>query len=70
MRVHAPIGADLQDIRSLFTTLLTAMPAFGNVGSLIGLIFFMYAYIGVYVFGTLQWNVGAWAGLAPAWAVG
>ena len=47
-----------QNVRSLFSTLLAAMPAFGNVGSLIGLIFFMYAYVGVYIFGTLRWNVG------------
>lgn len=31
-----------QNVRSLFATLLAAMPAFGNVGALIGLIFFMW----------------------------
>ncbi len=47
-----------QNVRSLFTTLVAALPAFGNVGSLIGLVLFMYAYVGVYLFGRLRWDVG------------
>jgi hypothetical protein len=49
---------DVQDVKALFGTWVTAVPAFGNVGSLIGLVFFIYAYIGVNVFGQLRWNVG------------
>ncbi len=31
-----------------------SLPAFGNVGALIGLLFFMYAYVGVLVFGRVR----------------
>ncbi|KAL6748527.1 Ion transport protein-domain-containing protein [Haematococcus lacustris] len=50
--------AAASNIRALFVTLLASLPAFGNVGALIALIFFMYAYVGVYLFGTLNWNIG------------
>lgn len=45
-------------MRSLYATLIASIPAFGNVGALIGLILFMYAYVGVYLFGKLKWHVG------------
>jgi hypothetical protein len=48
----------LQDVRALFSTWLASIPALANVGSLIALVFFMYAYIGVYLFGQLRWNIG------------
>lgn len=46
-----------QGIKSLFQALVMSLPAFGNVGALIGLFFFMYAYVGVLAFGkVLQEN--------------
>ncbi len=33
-------------IRSLFGTLIVSLPAFWNVGALLGLLLYMYAYIG------------------------
>jgi hypothetical protein len=36
----------LQGIRSLFGTLIVSLPAFWNVGALLGLLFYIYAYIG------------------------
>lgn len=35
-----------QGVRSLFGTLIVSMPAFWNVGALLGLLFYVYAYIG------------------------
>lgn len=35
-----------QGVRSLFGTLIVSMPAFWNVGALLGLLFYIYAYIG------------------------
>ncbi|KXZ54859.1 hypothetical protein GPECTOR_4g931 [Gonium pectorale] len=45
-----------KDIRSLFQALVMSLPAFGNVGSLIGLFLFMYAYVGVILFGRVVHN--------------
>jgi hypothetical protein len=57
---YAIVAHCVQHVRSLLTTLLTALPAFGNVGALLGLFFFMYAYVGVALWGDLRWNVGEW----------
>ena len=35
-----------QGVRSLFGTLIVSLPAFWNVGALLGLLFYIYAYIG------------------------
>lgn len=48
----------LQGVKSLFTTLVVSLPAFANVGALIGLILFMYAYLGVLLFGSVARQVG------------
>ncbi|GLI63280.1 hypothetical protein VaNZ11_006186 [Volvox africanus] len=50
----AQLVKSVKGIQSLFTTLIYSLPAFGNVGALIGLFFFMYAYIGMYLFGKVQ----------------
>lgn len=44
----------LKGIKSLFTTLVISLPAFWNVGALILLMFFVYAYTGVLFFGTVK----------------
>lgn len=44
----------LKGIRSLFATLVISLPAFWNVGALILLLFFVYAYTGVLIFGTAE----------------
>lgn len=41
-------------IKSLFATLVISLPAFWNVGALILLLFFVYAYMGVLFFGTVK----------------
>eukprot|EP00899_Mesostigma_viride_P026282 jgi/Mesvir1/6839/Mv09018-RA.1 len=41
----------LKGLRSLFQTLIVSLPAFYNVGALVFLLFFIYAYIGVQLFG-------------------
>lgn len=46
-----------QGVKSLISTLVVSLPAFGNVGALIGLFFFMYAYVGVLLFGKVAKNV-------------
>ncbi len=61
-----PLARLAADIRMLVTTWVAAIPAFGNVAALIGLMLFMYAYIGVYVFGRLRWNLGAWCASPPS----
>ena len=38
--------ARAQGVRSLFGTLIVSLPAFWNVGALLGLLFYIYAYIG------------------------
>jgi hypothetical protein len=47
-----------QDMRLLLATWVAALPAFANVGSLVGLFLFIYSYIGVFMFGELRLNVG------------
>lgn len=44
-------------MKSLFTTLVVSLPAFGNVGALIGLFFYMYAYVGVMLFANVKHQV-------------
>ena len=44
----------LKGIRSLFATLVVSLPAFWNVGALVLLLFFVYAYTGVLSFGTAE----------------
>lgn len=39
------------NIRSLANVLIAAIPGFGNVLALIGLVLFMYSYVGVILFG-------------------
>jgi hypothetical protein len=46
----------LQGVRSLFSTLLISLPAFWNVGALLLLMFYMYAYVGVLLFGKVKRN--------------
>ncbi len=48
----APFPA--QGIKTLFQSLVMSLPAFGNVGALLGLFFFMYAYVGVMLFGKIR----------------
>lgn len=48
----------IKGINSLFSTLIVSLPAFGNVGALIGLFFFMYAYIGTFLLGEVRFGVG------------
>lgn len=43
----------LKGVKKLFDTLLVSLPAFWNVGALVLLIFFVYSYIGVILFGTV-----------------
>ena len=40
----------------MINVLVTAIPGFVNVLALIALVLFMYAYVGVYLFGHLMWN--------------
>ncbi|KAG2432797.1 hypothetical protein HXX76_008531 [Chlamydomonas incerta] len=47
----AQVVKSVKGIQSLFSTLIYSLPAFGNVGALIGLFFFMYAYVGTFLFG-------------------
>ncbi|GMH39581.1 hypothetical protein BSKO_07479 [Bryopsis sp. KO-2023] len=44
----------LKGIKSLFATLVISLPAFWNVGALILLLFFVYAYTGVLFFGMVK----------------
>ena len=41
-------------LRSLLSTLVTSLPAFWNVGALVLLLFFIYAYVGVLTFGSTR----------------
>lgn len=45
-------------IRSLFSTLIESMPAFWNVGALLGLLFYIYAYVGTLLLGSVRHNEG------------
>uniref|UniRef100_A0A061RPV3 Voltage-dependent calcium channel L type alpha-1D n=1 Tax=Tetraselmis sp. GSL018 TaxID=582737 RepID=A0A061RPV3_9CHLO len=49
---------NLKGVRSLFSTLVSSLPAFWSVGSLLVLLFFIYAYVGVLLFGTVRINEG------------
>ena len=42
----------LKGLRDLLETLVASLPAFWNVGALVALLFFIYAYVGVILFGT------------------
>eukprot|EP00775_Hariotina_reticulata_P006841 gene6841-7059_t len=48
----------MKGLRSLFGTLIVSLPAFWNVGALIGLMFFMYSYIGMLLLGNIKLNGG------------
>ena len=43
-----------QGLRSLFSTLIISLPAFWNVGALLGLVMYIYSYMGVLLFGELK----------------
>ena len=45
-RRRATAPRHVQGVRSLFGTLMVSLPAFWNVGALMGLLFYIYAYIG------------------------
>ena len=44
----------LQGLKALLTTLIISLPAFYNVGALLVLVFFMYSYVAVLIFGSIQ----------------
>jgi hypothetical protein len=46
----------MQGLRSLFGTLIVALPAFWNVGGLLALMFFIYAYVGMLLLGHVKRN--------------
>jgi len=48
----------LKGVRSLFSTLILSLPAFWNVGALLMLLFFIYAYVGVLLFGEVRLGEG------------
>lgn len=53
----------LQGLRSLFGTLMLSLPAFWNVGGLLALMFFIYAYVGMLLLGHVKrngWVDGPW----------
>ena len=43
-------------VKSMINVLVTAIPGFTNVLALIGLVLFMYSYVGVLLFGRLMWR--------------
>ncbi len=45
-------------LRQLFDTLILTLPALGNIGGLLLLIFFIFAVVGVNVFAKVQWGDG------------
>jgi hypothetical protein len=51
-----PCCGVLQGLRSLFGTLIVSLPAFWNVGALLGLLLFMYAYVGMLLLGSIKHN--------------
>ncbi len=55
---HHPVPSPptRQAMRSLFGTLLASLPALWNVGALLALLFFMYAYTGVLLLGRVALN--------------
>ena len=46
--------ACIQGLKALLTTLIISLPAFYNVGALLMLVFFMYSYVAVLLFGSIQ----------------
>ena len=50
----AAVHATLQGLRSLMSTLMISLPAFYNVGALIALLWFIYSYVGVLLFGNVK----------------
>jgi Ion transport protein len=44
----------MKSVKSLFATLMVSLPAFWNVGALLLLCMFVYAYLGVQLFGIVQ----------------
>ncbi|WIA28050.1 hypothetical protein OEZ86_010635 [Tetradesmus obliquus] len=48
----------MKGLRSLFGTLIVSLPAFWNVGALLGLLFFVYAYVGMLLLGSVKHNGG------------
>ena len=44
----------MQGLKALLTTLIISLPAFYNVGALLMLVFFMYSYVAVLIFGSIQ----------------
>ena len=50
----AALHAPLQGLRSLMSTLMISLPAFYNVGALIALLWFIYSYVGVLLFGNVK----------------
>ena len=49
-----PVCSALQGLKALLTTLIISLPAFYNVGALLMLVFFMYSYVAVLLFGSIQ----------------
>lgn len=52
------VARGFKGVRTLFETLIVSLPAFGNVGALLFLFFYVYAYIGVMLFGEIIFNKG------------
>ena len=48
----------MQGVQSLFQTLIACLPSFASVGALLILLFFIYAYVGVLLFGMVRINEG------------
>ena len=46
----------VQGLQALLTTLIISLPAFYNVMTLLLLVFFMYSYVAVLLFGTIQFQ--------------
>ena len=44
----------IQGLKALLTMLIISLPAFYNVGALLMLVFFMYSYVAVLLFGSIQ----------------
>ena len=56
LSLPSQIARGAQNVKSMINVLVTAIPGFVNVLALIALVLFMYAYVGVYLFGHLMWN--------------
>lgn len=55
---HNADSLHLQGVAALVSTLIVSLPAFWNVGALLFLLFFIYAYIAVLLFGSVKHNEG------------